>query len=541
MATTDRQVVNGVTYMIKDSQAREDVSELQGAITDNNQNTITEQLSKNTNEPQEFIFGYDHVDWEHKNGYITGAVGSSPVFHSSTTHSILKITNPWIAKIVLPAYSTAVLETVVVVDNDTGKVIGVLQPNGSSESEIEIWHSFRTHSTVYINWWYANGDQTLTPQYCNILYEDPARYEFLLGKTPFISDSSLFGNYGTSRTYQYSDCMVLPGWISKTNDGKPVINNPDGGYFATHKHIILQSRNIKTITINGTDAPGASYGYWFEDPINGGRAVSLGTAASPTYTFNEPIPGYLYINNFSDDQSHTYAKSFTVTYWTADELYGNQPSKRYYHSVRKPFAFSGKTAVFTGDSITRGFTSGSTITENGYPKLFSEAVGMTFTNAGVGGATLSRVSGYSCIQDQITNASKNIDYLFVAGGVNDWQLGVSLSDFTDAVETICSYINSNFSAGVQVIWITPINHGGWDVRMNVNAVAPLQDYRNIITRIVTENDTMARFSIVQGDQFNFPTADDDAGYIAAAYGDQLHPTENGYKNIYVPGLMTALN
>ena len=38
--------------------------------------------------------------------------------------------------------------------------------------------------------------------------------------------------------------------------------------------------------------------------------------------------------------------------------------------------------------------------------------------------------------------------MFVAGGTNDWQCGVSLNDFRQAVEEVSSYINSNYDGDI---------------------------------------------------------------------------------------------
>lgn len=59
---------------------------------------------------------------------------------------------------------------------------------------------------------------------------------------------------------------------------------------------------------------------------------------------------------------------------------------KYHHCVNKPFNFQGKEIAFFGDSITESFVNGSSITQNGYPKLFAESVGATYKNYGVGGS-----------------------------------------------------------------------------------------------------------------------------------------------------------
>lgn len=200
--------------------------------------------------------------------------------------------------------------------------------------------------------------------------------------------------------------------------------------------------------------------------------------------------------------------------------------------VNKPYSFTGKIAFFFGDSITKGFINGSEITESGYPKLFSDSVGMNYTNYGVGGATLSRVSGYGCIYDQISGATlSNADIIFVAGGVNDWQLGVELSNFRTAIINLCNLIKSNFNG--EVIFITPIENGGWNP-LNT-PVADIDDYRNIISEVALTNG----FSLINGKTLDFPTKNGNALMISQLFGDKLHPTEKGYEH-YAKGLRSIL-
>lgn len=199
--------------------------------------------------------------------------------------------------------------------------------------------------------------------------------------------------------------------------------------------------------------------------------------------------------------------------------------------TNRPYSFSGKSATFCGDSITRGYTSGTTTTENGFPKLFSDAVGMTFTNSAVGGVTLS-----VGIKAQVEAMDTSKDFLFIAGGINDWQTGVALDTFESAVEDICDWLNSNYTG--EVIWITPINQGGYETTHSINPIADIQDYRDIITKVVTikNNGNMA---ILQGNLFGFPSVRGNSELKTSLFGDLLHPTEHGYV-IYAQALRTFL-
>lgn len=209
---------------------------------------------------------------------------------------------------------------------------------------------------------------------------------------------------------------------------------------------------------------------------------------------------------------------------------------KYNDCVSKPFNFTGKKALFFGDSITHGFTSGTSTTENGYPKLFSEKVGMTYTNYGVGGSCLAHEynqvpSIISKIKSIDINELTSADYIFISGGINDWQSGTTENQLNTALSELHDYILEN-NLTDKIIMITPINEGGWS---DGTPVLTIQEIRNIITRFCMINN----YSVVQGWKFPFPTKEDEESYINLMYGDRLHPTETGYK-IYAKSLETVL-
>lgn len=198
------------------------------------------------------------------------------------------------------------------------------------------------------------------------------------------------------------------------------------------------------------------------------------------------------------------------------------------------FDFKGKKILFCGDSVTKGYVDGHEITSEGYPKLFSEAVGATYVNSGVGGTTLSH-SEYGTIKDQIAKgANKSYDFLFVAGGVNDWQLGVELGDFKSAVEDICDYISNNYPQSTRVIFITPINHGGRKVDNDID----LHEYRGVI-RSVVECKDKGNFYIVDGETLGFPGEGASEDEKDVFFGDRLHPSRYGYM-MYAINLIKVL-
>lgn len=279
---------------------------------------------------------------------------------------------------------------------------------------------------------------------------------------------------------------------------------------------------------------------------------SLGTVveslAKPSYygencrSLNLPDGTYtIYLNWFNKNTTNNYYDEVEVkTYLVSNNIIDSPvliKRNSYFHNTNKPFAFNGKTAVFIGDSITRGATSSSTVIDSIYPTLFCNKVGMTFTNVAVSGAGFTKSDSAYKILTQLQNAPKTTDYVFIAAGVNDYLDSADLDTFKTAVETAIQYTLENFEG--EIIFITPINtakvstdHYGFKTE--------LCDYSNAITEVLMENNINMRISIVQGWRFGFPTENSDADYISAMFGDELHPSELGYKALYLSGLLNAL-
>lgn len=331
--------------------------------------------------------------------------------------------------------------------------------------------------------------------------------------------------YGKTVTFPFSKCDLLPGYV--------VIENPSGYQPQTgYKHLLFDARAVKSISLSGGSAvPGVAYGFLYRSMTDTNGITILGKETAPSYTFTAPTDGLIGINAFGN----TYCDTMTITFWDRERAIGYTP-RSYRHSIRKPINFSNKKCSFIGDSITVGFTSGSSQTTNTYPKLFCEAVGAICDNEAVAGATIKSVSGYPYLLNQLPHVS-DPDILFVSGGVNDWQLGVNVNDFKTAVYELILQIDTDFP-DIPVVWITPINTA--NPVIVGHPVANLEVYRDLMTQTIVEHDVQHRFSIVQGSLFNFPNENDRSDYIQFAFGDGLHPSESGYENIYTPGLLSIL-
>ena len=267
-----------------------------------------------------------------------------------------------------------------------------------------------------------------------------------------------------------------------------------------------------------------------------------GTTNKQDFTVNASDTDLIFISwfNYQSDPTLYYNTFYLADYKPITESYkneimeiANQAEARYYHCVKRPFAFASKKLQFFGDSITYGYIAGGSRAANPYPKLFSEDVNAaSHTNSAVSGSTLAVVDGYSSIYTKIqSDLDTTADFVFVAGGINDWQTGVDATTLKSAMNDICTYLKSNYTG--EVIFITPINHGG-----RVPIVTPAQtvdSVRKIITEVALQNE----YSVIEGWEFPFPSENEDASYIDAMYGDKIHPTQLGY-NIYAQALRSVL-
>ena len=319
----------------------------------------------------------------------------------------------------------------------------------------------------------------------------------------------------------------------------------DGSFIttSTHKIVKIDASNLRYVAFKPATALPTSLAYGVLKKANGNIIqvfVCDNTTDIAEYYFPNPILGsVLYISwfNYASKPDLYYDSVDTKSYKNTWQAYGREYmlGSRYKSCVKKPFDFNGKSCYFFGDSITYGYIRASGgVPEhqatNQYPKVFSEHVGASYENYGESNTTLAP-STYGSIFTKIQNTTLDSDFVFIAGGINDWQVGISESDFKTALENICSYLSNNFNG--EVIFITPINESGRNpIQM---PKMTLQTVRDIITRSALKYG----FSVVQGCEFPFPTISDDASYKTLVFQDNIHPTELGYA-MYAKALQNAL-
>ena len=449
---------------------------------------------------------------------------------SGLAHNLIRLKDNTIAQIMLPvSTSEAVAPTVVIKNN--GTVVGSLDISDSETVGMDI--STLEYTDIFINWWNSNNTawyDEVGINYANTVYDNVEALKCEVSNLPYSAKLSDFELYQNNKY---------------ANGGGSVIsytNSSGHGVFRTPADDITY---VKIEIENELGAP-LTLAVVIDENDNVIKQISGRLVGNYEMEISPQRNTFLLVNGFSyKTYPNPYYGDIVIQRNIAEAYSINDSIKANYHTlVRRPFNFSGKVGTFAGDSITYGFTSGNTSVHGtgDFPTLFCAKVGMTNNNISVGGALFC--SGYNevkTIPEQIEDVVGNtFDYLFIAGGINDWQLGVDLDTFKTTIENLCTYINTNFPNNLPVIWITPINQAGYENTHPIAPIAQVDDYRKIITRTVFENDTYARFSVIQGTDFNFPAFGDDADYISAMFGDLLHPSALAYKTLYVSGLLTAL-
>ena len=346
--------------------------------------------------------------------------------------------------------------------------------------------------------------------------------------------------YGKTIHYDYDKFNLLDGFVSK--NGK-VVNLDAFDY----KHFSIRTEAIKNIKINkGSISLGASDIYYAVLILDNGQVIQLinENTQNGSADFIDGIKGNLYLNVFGAG----YADSFEITYYSEQEYkkYLTETSEisretklynishKYNHIIKKPMSFNGDLIYFFGDSITHGVCEDYKTTKNGYPKLFCDKVGATFVNCAVSGSLL--VSGHNLagntttpINEVIRNTDMtSVSKIFIAGGINDWQSGVPISDFAAGVTSLCEYLSTHYS-GKEIFFITPINVAEW----NGSQICEQEYYTQALFEAVMK---YPKFSIINGQLFNFPLRSDDRAYQF----DGLHPTEVIGYNLYANSLLTVL-
>jgi lysophospholipase L1-like esterase len=212
--------------------------------------------------------------------------------------------------------------------------------------------------------------------------------------------------------------------------------------------------------------------------------------------------------------------------------------------VRKPFNWSTRKVLVVGDSIAKGFVNGSTVTAYTWAYWLNQKLGFaSLTNGAVGGAAFTQHDGNTIIKAQLeAHYTDDVNLIFVGAGVNDWMRGASYSDVYNAVTELIDYVANNYPANTEIIFVTPIEPAGYHLydKTRRTGTDSLDDIRQAITDAAIANDTDNLISVIDGKTFGFPNIEGKSAFISLAFGDRLHPSELGYRNIYAPALLERI-
>lgn len=190
--------------------------------------------------------------------------------------------------------------------------------------------------------------------------------------------------------------------------------------------------------------------------------------------------------------------------------------------INKPFDFTGKSLVVFGDSISYGY--GVSVAES-WTYKFANKFGITRSNLSQSGTTIA-----GGIYTRITSYTGSPDYIFVAGGTNDYNQGVAVGEYGDeyadgtfygALDGICQYLQTN-CPNSQVFFFTPIPY----LNVTSREVAGMDEYRKAIFEVATKYG----YNVVRCDNIGFP--EKVSAYSAMLYQDKIHPTAIGHDLMY---------
>lgn len=207
-------------------------------------------------------------------------------------------------------------------------------------------------------------------------------------------------------------------------------------------------------------------------------------------------------------------------------------------------SLKGKRVAFFGDSIMKGYVDGLHVTDYNFPYWLNAIFEFKqYDNFAVGGAKIFKGnSKYKSIREQIEEVNlNNYDVIFVAGGVNDYFGGCDLGVFKDAFLYILDHLSANVNPDCQIVFMTPINCAIEYFKVYKRyPTAELGVYSNSLIRSISRHSIRQRSSVIRGDTFGFPNYGELLEYNKIMFGDNVHPTELGYRSLFLTGFLRNL-
>ena len=518
------------------------ISDLKSAFDTQNPYLFSEKIPYG----QEITYQYSKLPVFKKGAYInnSGVIKTN----ASVTANILVLPTRGVKRIgiVATADQTQYSNAYVVFIKPDGTLYNVaLKGNAMTSADTEYYIElnrwvFDYNTLMLINWIGVTGDTFATNDSINIEYYTQSEWEMNL---PLKESFSEYVDIYTPclPVYQTGKYMKRDGTLGNQAGARIVSISPE----------LIDKIEI-TFDSGHSSYPTASTPFAVFVNRKGTSIDALFPNTYGTYSINvnhdEMDGGTIYINLYdANNWYHEWKTSGGSDIFTTYHMKVYRKTGRKFlfgNYVKRPFNFSGKTVAYIGDSITQGVIDSDpeiVRTDNPWPKLFSEATGIgSYINYAKAGACYYDATnpGPNSMLEQLQQIENIPDYIFVAGGTNDWLFATSFANFKSAVDAVITYINNNFP-NAKVLFITPINQAGYTGSHYNDHFATIQKYRDIITQEVIANDN-GNFSIIQGDSFNFPDSTADAAYISTVFGDNLHPSELGYRTVYLTNLLQRL-
>lgn len=190
--------------------------------------------------------------------------------------------------------------------------------------------------------------------------------------------------------------------------------------------------------------------------------------------------------------------------------------------------YRGKKIAFLGDSITQGLTwngSAQVYVDKPYPMTVAEKLECICQNVGHSSYPISSIGKAQCFNTTYAEIEKDVDYIFVLGGTNDFQYSVPVGTIADredvsfcgAIFTLINKIRTRIP-NAKLVFFTPL-HRSAEVKSDG---FKLIDYVNAI-RDVCELCAIPVVDLYKNSGFSNVVTE-----MEQYYADGLHLTQDGY-------------
>ena len=190
--------------------------------------------------------------------------------------------------------------------------------------------------------------------------------------------------------------------------------------------------------------------------------------------------------------------------------------------------YRGKKIAFLGDSITQGLTwngSAQVYVDKPYPMTVAEKLKCDCQNVGHSSYPISSIGKAQCFNTTYVEIDRDVDYIFVFGGTNDFQYSVPVGTIADredvsfcgAIFTLINKIRTRIPTA-KLVFFTPLHRS---TEINSDGTN-LMDYVNAI-RDVCELCAIPVVDLYKNSGFSNVVTE-----MEQYYADGLHLTQDGY-------------